>query len=89
MVRLRLAVRNVIPNLFGKAEGMRFTVYMFGYITINKAELKFREFDLYQAYYCGLCEELKKRYGRIGQATLTYDMTFLLLLFTGLYEPKE
>lgn len=62
---------------------------MFGYITINKAELKLREFDLYQAYYCGLCKELKKRYGRIGQATLTYDMTFLLLLFTGLYEPKE
>lgn len=89
MARLRLAVRNVILNLFGKAERMRFTVYMFGYITINKAELKFREFDLYQAYYCGLCEELKKRYGRIGQATLTYDMTFLLLLFTGLYEPKE
>ena len=29
VVRLRLAVRNVIPNLFGKAEGMRFTVYMF------------------------------------------------------------
>lgn len=61
---------------------------MFGYITINKAELKFREFDVYHSYYCGLCRELKKTCGRKGQLTLTYDMTFLELLLTGLYEPE-
>lgn len=61
---------------------------MFGYIVINKPEMKFREFDMYQSYYCGLCKSLKDRYGKIGQMTLSYDMTFLALLLSSLYEPK-
>lgn len=60
---------------------------MFGYIVVNKPELKFKEFDVYKGYYCGLCHSLKKRHGIAGQITLTYDMTFLALLLTGLYEP--
>ena len=60
---------------------------MFGYIAINKAEMKFRDFDIYHAYYCGLCKDLKERYGRSGQLTLSYDMTFLIILLSGLYEP--
>ena len=52
---------------------------MFGYIAINKAEMKFRDFDIYHAYYCGLCKDLKERYGRSGQITLSYDMTFLII----------
>ncbi len=62
---------------------------MFGYIIINKAELKFKEFDEYHAYYCGLCQVLKKKYGAIGQMTLSYDMTFLLMLLSSLYEPQK
>ena len=27
---------------------------MFGYIAINKAEMKFKDFDVYHSYYCGL-----------------------------------
>ena len=61
---------------------------MFGYIVVNKPELKFREFDVYQSYYCGLCRSLKERFGGLGQLTLSYDMTFLALLLTGLYEPE-
>ena len=38
---------------------------MFGYIIVNKQELKFREFDVYQSYYCGLCQSLKDRFGKI------------------------
>lgn len=60
---------------------------MFGYVTINKPELKMKDFDLYQSYYCGLCQSLKKGYGRLGQFTLTYDLTFLVILLSGLYEP--
>ncbi len=60
---------------------------MFGYVVINQAEMKFREYDVYHAYYCGLCRKLKERYGARGQITLTYDMTFLVMLLTGLYEP--
>ena len=61
---------------------------MFGYIMINKPELKVKDYDTYQAYYCGLCHVLKQKYGKPGQLTLSYDMTFLSLLLTGLYEPE-
>lgn len=62
---------------------------MFGYILINKPEMKFREFDRYRSYYCGLCHKLKEKYGFSGQLTLSYDMTFLIMLLTGLYEPQN
>ena len=61
---------------------------MFGYVLINKEELKFKEYDVYKSYYCGLCQTLNNRSGRFAQLTLNYDMTFLQLLLKGLYEPK-
>ncbi len=61
---------------------------MFGYIIVNKAEMKFKEFDIYHSYYCGLCRSLKKRYGAVGQMSLSYDMTFVLMLLSSLYEPE-
>ena len=61
--------------------------FMFGYVVMNKPEIKFKDFDLYRAFYCGLCRELRERYGIPGQITLTYDMTFVILLLSGLYEP--
>lgn len=62
---------------------------MFGYIVINQSEMKFKEYDVYRSYYCGLCQSLKERYGVLGQLSLNYDMTFILMLLTGLYEPEE
>lgn len=61
---------------------------MYGIVTVNKPELKFKEFDRYRSYYCGLCEVLKEKYGFNGQVSISYDMTFLVLLLTGLYEPE-
>lgn len=61
---------------------------MFGYVVANKPELRMREFYKYKAYYCGLCKVLKEKYGILGQATLTYDMTFLVILLTSLYESE-
>lgn len=61
---------------------------MFGYVVINKPELKFKEFDVYKSFYCGLCYSLRSRYGFVGKFTLSYDMTFLVMLLTSLYEPK-
>jgi hypothetical protein len=61
---------------------------MFGYIIINKAEMKFKEFDVYHSFYCGICRDLKRKYGALGQAALSYDMTFLAILLTSLYEPE-
>lgn len=62
---------------------------MFGYITINKSELKFKEYYSYKGYYCGLCKKLKVNYGNISRMTLNYDMTFLILLLSSLYEPQN
>ena len=62
---------------------------MLGYVVVNKPELKFREFDVYRAYYCGLCHSLSKRHGLSGQLTLSYDMTFLVILLSSLYEPEH
>ena len=61
---------------------------MFGYIVVNKPELKIKDFALYKSFYCGLCRELKRKYGVFGQLSLTYDMTFVALLLSGLYEPE-
>ena len=60
---------------------------MFGYVTVNKPEIKFKDFDMYRSFYCGLCRELRERYGIPGQISLTYDMTFVVLLLSGVYEP--
>ncbi|MDO5337761.1 MAG: DUF5685 family protein [Eubacteriales bacterium] len=62
---------------------------MFGYVVVNKEELKFREFNEYKAIYCGLCRTLREKYGIAGQLTLNYDLTFVVLLLSGLYEPPH
>ena len=60
-----------------------------GYVVVNKGDLRFREYDEYRGYYCGLCQTLKKRFGLAGQLSLSYDMTFLVMLLTSLYEPID
>lgn len=62
---------------------------MFGYVTVNQSEMKYKEFDEYHKYYCGLCKALKERHGVKGQVSLSNDMTFLVVLLTGLYEPED
>ena len=62
---------------------------MYGYIRAYKPEMRFREYDIYHGCYCGLCDALHKRHGAAARWTLSYDMTFLILLLTGLYEPAE
>ena len=58
---------------------------MFGFITPTKSNLSKSEIEKYKAYYCGLCHELKKGYGKDGISVLSYDMVFLTLLLTDLY----
>ncbi|MCM1256916.1 MAG: DUF5685 family protein [Roseburia sp.] len=59
---------------------------MFGYININRNQLTEESRKAYQAYYCGLCQQLRGSCGSKGQLLLNYDMTFLVVLLTGLYE---
>ena len=61
---------------------------MFGYLTVYRDELKIKDERTYKAWYCGMCEELKKRHGQLSRFTLTYDMTFLAMLLQGVYEEK-
>ena len=62
---------------------------MFGYVLINKPELKIREFERYRSYYCGLCHALNEDYGLFGRLTLNYDMTFLVMLLSDLYDEED
>ena len=59
---------------------------MFGYININQKIMTEENRKAYQAYYCGLCQKLKTNCGTKGQMLLSYDLTFLIVLLTGLYE---
>lgn len=59
---------------------------MFGTITVNINELKIKDYRTYRAFYCGVCQELKECHGQLARMTLTYDMTFLAILLSGLYE---
>ena len=33
---------------------------MFGYVTIRKDDLKVKDYNKYQAYYCGLCQDIQR-----------------------------
>lgn len=62
---------------------------MFGYLAASAECLEQEQFDRYRACYCGLCRSLKERHGQFSRLTLNYDMTFLVLLLSSLYEPEE
>ena len=53
---------------------------LFGYIMPEKPELKIKEFDIYRAYYCGVCKTIGKKHGQLQRMTLTYDAAFLAML---------
>lgn len=41
-----------------------------------------RDYELYQAVYCGLCRSLGERYGLAARFTVSYDLTFLAMLLS-------
>lgn len=59
---------------------------MFGYVTIYRKDLSENALDRYQAYYCGLCRALGQRYGVTGRMALSFDMTFVAILLSALYD---
>ncbi|MCR5640493.1 MAG: DUF5685 family protein [Lachnospiraceae bacterium] len=59
---------------------------MFGYINANQEVMSAEDRDTYKAFYCGLCRKLKELGGWKAQVLLNYDMTFLIILLSGLYE---
>lgn len=59
---------------------------MFGFVVLSKANSNEEEQKLYKAHYCGLCHVLKEKYGKKGTLALSYDMVFLELLLSDLYD---
>lgn len=62
---------------------------MFGYVTANVKTLEPDDLKIYKGLYCGLCRTLKERHGSISRASLTYDMTFLILVLSSLYDSED
>ena len=55
---------------------------MYGYIRPDRSQLRLMDMENYQAAYCGLCHALKERCGVLARMTVSYDLTFLVLLLT-------
>lgn len=62
---------------------------MFGYVQANRAKLSEEQLLRYRGCYCGLCRTLGERHGALSRFTLNYDMTFLVLVLSAMYEPEE
>ncbi len=50
---------------------------MIGYVKVYKPELKMKDYQVYNAYYCGICKSLGKRYGLVYRNLLNFDSVFL------------
>ena len=53
---------------------------MYGYVRAAEGELKMREYELYRAFYCGLCRELGRATGLSSRLSLSYDATFFAVV---------
>ncbi len=62
---------------------------MFGFVTANIAELTKEQKARYNAVYCGICRQIRDRSSQGARLGLSYDMAFLALLLSSLYEPEE
>jgi hypothetical protein len=62
---------------------------MLGYVTIEKQEMKIREYEIYRGYYCGVCKSIGRRYGQIPRLALSYDAAFLALVLAGLSDDSD
>lgn len=60
---------------------------MFGYVVADRSRLTPTQIARYRECYCGLCRAIAQRHGQFSRLSLTYDMTFLVLLLDSLYEP--
>ena len=62
---------------------------MFGFVAANLEELTIEQKARYNAVYCGICRQIRERSSQGSRLGLSYDMAFLALLLSSLYEPEE
>lgn len=54
-----------------------------------KLELKIKDYEMFKAYYCGLCLAIKNNFSNLCRLSLNYDMTFLGILLDSLADEKH
>lgn len=52
---------------------------MFGYLRPFKEELRIKDIKKYSSYYCALCNEIRKKYGRFWTFFLNYESIYILI----------
>jgi len=62
---------------------------LFGYILPDKPEMKIKEFELFRAYYCGICKSMGRNSGFGARMSLNYDAVFLGLFLSSLLEDNN
>lgn len=59
---------------------------MFGYIKPCKGQIGEENFEIFNAYYCGLCKAIGKNCSHIARLGLSYDVTFLSMLLSSVLD---
>lgn len=57
---------------------------MFGYVIPDKLNMYIKDFNVFQAFYCGLCKTLGKTGSQITRLCTNYDVTFYNVLLHSL-----
>lgn len=57
---------------------------MFGYVIPDKNNMYIKDFNVFQAYYCGLCKALAKTGSEVSRLCTNYDVTFYNVLLHSL-----
>lgn len=74
---------NVDKTIIEKSE------ILFGYVSPYKPELKIKEYNMFRAYYCGLCKTMGNEYNQLVRMGLNYDLSFLGLLLSSLKSEED
>lgn len=61
---------------------------MFGYVSVDKPEMKIKDFATFRAYYCGLCKAMGRELSQAGRFGMSYDCAFLYLLLASTSDRK-
>lgn len=61
---------------------------MFGYVIPNKNNMYIKDFNVFQAYYCGLCKALSRSGSQLSRLCTNYDTTFYNALLHSLTDTE-
>lgn len=62
---------------------------MFGYLVADRSNLTDEQFRQYRSAYCGICSRLRENGLVRGTLSLSYDLVFLWMVLSSMYEPEE